>query len=233
MVAAAKKAKKQEPSEDARQRLIEAALTIFSQYSYEGATTRMIAEQAGVNLAAIPYYFGGKEGLYRAMVETVVDRFQTVALPAVQELQQKIEKHPPSPSESVDYLCLMLGGFTENLLSLNIPRPWMRLAFGEETAPIKAFDYLYESVIRHIHHTASLLVGRALGLPADSRETILRTQAILGQVITFHLSREVVFKRLNQTEYSQEDIGLLREIIQGHVRAILGTTSVIKPHSTE
>jgi AcrR family transcriptional regulator len=54
---------------DTRQRLIDAGLEIFGTYNLEGATTRQLAEHAGVNQAAIPYYFGGKEGLYFAVIE--------------------------------------------------------------------------------------------------------------------------------------------------------------------
>src|SRR6266478_165275 len=63
------------PSESglhAKQRLIEAGLEIFGAFNLEGATTRQLAERAGVNQAAIPYYFGGKEGLYLAVIEHVI-----------------------------------------------------------------------------------------------------------------------------------------------------------------
>lgn len=51
---------------DARQRLLEAALALFAEHGYSGASTRSIAQAAGTNLAAIRYYFGDKQGLYRA-----------------------------------------------------------------------------------------------------------------------------------------------------------------------
>src|ERR1051325_7635965 len=49
-----------------RAELIEAALDVFSRIGFEGASTRMIAQAAGANLAAIVYHFGGKEALYLA-----------------------------------------------------------------------------------------------------------------------------------------------------------------------
>src|SRR3984893_2334354 len=44
---------------ETRARLIEAALDVFGRLGLEGATTREIGKQAGVNLAAIVYHFGG------------------------------------------------------------------------------------------------------------------------------------------------------------------------------
>ena len=52
-------------SATASNRLIEAGIDVFGEHSYEAATTRMIAKKAGVNIAAIPYYFNGKEDLTR------------------------------------------------------------------------------------------------------------------------------------------------------------------------
>lgn len=48
---------------DARTRLLEAALNLFSRRGFEGTSVRELAAAAGVNLAAVNYYFGGKEGL--------------------------------------------------------------------------------------------------------------------------------------------------------------------------
>src|SRR5579862_9588675 len=52
---------------DLRLRLLEAAIDVFGRHGFDGASTRMLAKAAGVNLQAIPYHFGGKEGLYLAV----------------------------------------------------------------------------------------------------------------------------------------------------------------------
>jgi AcrR family transcriptional regulator len=48
-----------------QQRLLRAALSVFAAKGYEGASTREICRLAGVNVAAIHYYFGDKASLYR------------------------------------------------------------------------------------------------------------------------------------------------------------------------
>lgn len=47
--------------------LMRAGLQIFSERGYDGATTRAIAEQAGLNEQLISRYFGGKAGLLAAI----------------------------------------------------------------------------------------------------------------------------------------------------------------------
>ncbi len=53
----------------AEARLIQAAKKIFAEQGYDGATTRMVAEKSGVNLALITRYFGNKHGLLLAVIE--------------------------------------------------------------------------------------------------------------------------------------------------------------------
>ncbi|NOV29482.1 TetR/AcrR family transcriptional regulator [Methylomonas sp. ZR1] len=49
-------------------RLLKAALECFLADEYHKVTTRTIADQAGVNVSMIRYYFGNKEGLYEEMI---------------------------------------------------------------------------------------------------------------------------------------------------------------------
>ena len=53
--------------ERTREKILDAATTEFSDKGYAGARVSGIAARAGVNKQLITYYFGGKEGLYRAI----------------------------------------------------------------------------------------------------------------------------------------------------------------------
>jgi AcrR family transcriptional regulator len=61
----------QQRSLDTRERLVEAALQEFATHGFEGATTREIAQRAGVALAALPYHFTTKEALWRAAADRI------------------------------------------------------------------------------------------------------------------------------------------------------------------
>ncbi len=51
--------------EDARGRLIDAAIALFAEKGYEGTSVRDLATEAGVNVAAVSYHFGSKDALYQ------------------------------------------------------------------------------------------------------------------------------------------------------------------------
>src|SRR5580658_8383345 len=63
-----------ERAEDARARILEAALREFSAHGLAGARTEQIAEAAGVNKALLYYYFESKENLYMAALEMASGR---------------------------------------------------------------------------------------------------------------------------------------------------------------
>jgi AcrR family transcriptional regulator len=63
------------PSADAtRDRIVTAAIDLFSERSYDGATTRDIAAAAGVTQPLVNYHFRSKEELWRAAVDTLFAR---------------------------------------------------------------------------------------------------------------------------------------------------------------
>jgi TetR/AcrR family transcriptional regulator len=58
------------PSADAtRKRILAAALDLFSELSFDGATTREIAAKAGVTQPLLNYHFSSKDDLWRAAVD--------------------------------------------------------------------------------------------------------------------------------------------------------------------
>ncbi len=54
--------------------ILENALDLFARQNYASVTTRDIAKACGVNVALIYYYFGNKEGLFRAVIQHAMDK---------------------------------------------------------------------------------------------------------------------------------------------------------------
>ncbi len=57
--------------EDTRQRILQAAIHLFSEVGYALATTRLIAESAGVNEVTLFRHFGNKKALLMACFESI------------------------------------------------------------------------------------------------------------------------------------------------------------------
>ncbi len=54
--------------EETRREILRAAAEAFARAGFVGATTRLVAARAGVNVATLHYHFGSKAGLYRAVL---------------------------------------------------------------------------------------------------------------------------------------------------------------------
>jgi len=63
---------------DKKDHILDVAERMFSDLGYDGASTRMISGEAGVNMAMLNYYFGSKEGLFLAVFERKIYSFQTL-----------------------------------------------------------------------------------------------------------------------------------------------------------
>ncbi len=61
---------------DVREQLLEAAVKVFAHSGFRGATTRRIAQEAGVNEVTLFRQFGSKEGLILEAVVRAVERLQ-------------------------------------------------------------------------------------------------------------------------------------------------------------
>src|SRR4029450_4073601 len=117
--------------------ILETALDLFAAQGYEGASTRQIAEGAGVNLPAIQYYFGNKEGLYRAIIEDITadtDRHMASLAPRV---RAALDSADTPREELAALLCEMLETFM-GLVTSGTPVESRRLIFarpGTEEQP--------------------------------------------------------------------------------------------------
>jgi len=74
---------RQRDPERSRELLLNAALDEFSAKGFAGARVQDIARRAGVNKQLISYYFGGKEGLYRAIERRWLEQETTFAQPDI------------------------------------------------------------------------------------------------------------------------------------------------------
>lgn len=88
-------------NEKVRNALLEAARRLFLANEFKAVSIKRIAEAAGVNGAMVNYYFGGKKGLYLAMVEDVF-------APMVIRLEQIKSQENQSVADFISsYSCLL------------------------------------------------------------------------------------------------------------------------------
>jgi AcrR family transcriptional regulator len=209
-----------------RQKLLTAAIDVFGQYGFDGTTTRALASAAGVNLQAIPYYFGGKEGLYLAAAEhlaALISSHVGSRRQQVQDCLAEIQRdgRPVTQEEARALLTALLNTLAEVMVSEK-SRAWARFLIREQMAPTEAFSRIYEAVMRPIVETVRRLVGVLLDLPPTSEQAGLRALSLIGSVMVFRVANAAVLRQLDWSEMGPQELDAIRANVSDIVRALQG-----------
>lgn len=169
-------------ADDPRDRLLLAAGQAFAEHGYEAATVRDICLEAGVNVAAVNYYFGDKRRLYIESVKHAHEaRVKQVPLPEW-----------PAGKPAADRLHDFVANMLERMLGFGQP-PWqVRLMMREVLHPTDACRELVEDYIRpHFALLVSILdelAGHSLAEPELRRIAL----SIIGQCFLYRAAGDVV-----------------------------------------
>jgi AcrR family transcriptional regulator len=149
----------QQRSVETRERLVRAALQIFASRGFDGATTRAIAERAGVALAALPYHFETKEALWRAAADDVFGRMR-------ERFQERARG-----LEGVDLRTRLRLLLREFLLFAADHPELHRFMLQEGTGPSARLAWLVETHVRPLYDfvSAALAEAQAQGIAPPGR----------------------------------------------------------------
>ena len=166
--------------EQARERLLMAALRLFADQGFARTSTREIAQAAGANVAAIRYYFGDKEGLYRAaFIEPMGSARDDIAL-------------YDQPGLSLEAsLAVFIGTFLEPMkLGDELLDRCMRLHWREMLEPTSLWQEEVEHGLRPAHEALVRVLCRHLGLKRAEEHRL--AFAIVALPMQQYVCRELV-----------------------------------------
>ncbi len=186
-----------------------------------------------MNLAAIPYHFKSKEGLYHAVVRHIVDQATAAYGSAVAEINESLANSSCSSPECFAMLSRILNTMVSTILGTPEAKSWAGIILREQMEPTKAFDIIYEGVMQPVLQCCLALVARILHRQPDDPETMLSVIAIVGQVLIFRTSREAVIRSLQWKGYSRREIQAVQSIVIRHASAILGVPGTYESGSHE
>lgn len=199
---------------DTRERLLRAALEEFGIHGYEGVSTRQLANHAGVNLAAIPYHFGGKEGVYLAVAEEIVASVGSAMRGRIEPIWDDLQNGEPlSQKRLLEHLHSLLGGLARVLLGSPDAQLWAGIILREQMHPTRAFDILYRNIMEQVHRTLTRIIARLLERPPDDPDCILRAHAVIGEVVIFRAAREAIMRRMDWDDYTPQRVEHITQLL--------------------
>lgn len=223
---------KQDRGDATREKLLTSSIDVFGRYGFDGASTRMLAETAGVNLQAIPYYFGGKEGLYVA----AADHLASIIIAHVAELRNAIierlarldrDGKAMEPAEARE----LLTQLAQRMVALFVSRQsesWARFIIREQMEPTEAFERVYTAVMGPMVGMAGRLVATILNEPAGSERARLKTLSFVGSILVFRMAHAAMLRQMNWQAVGPEELEVLRHHAADLVTA-LGASKAGRP----
>jgi len=165
---------------EARARLLHAALRLFAEKGFANTSTRELAAAAGVNIAAISYYFGDKAGLYRAAYTEPMGSCNDLIVCNVGEVSLE------------QALRLMLTQIVEPMKLGDLVQLCTRLHFREMLEPTGLWAEEIDNGIRPAQVALVLVLCKHLGLTDPDDDVHRLAFSIVGLAIHLFVGRDIV-----------------------------------------
>lgn len=202
-------------SDDTRQRLIMAGLKLYGQKGYEATRTRELADLANANQAAIPYHFGGKEGLYLAVAEYIVQRAKDNLEVERALVRKEMQAANGDREEVARLLVRWVSALVERVMGSSDVTDRSRFLLREYSNPGAAFDVIYNGMIVHVHRLMCDMVGVLINVDPESEKAILYAQTIFSAVMGHIATRNVLFRRLGWDGFTPERLEQIKLVVLG------------------
>lgn len=212
-------AERGERGAETRQRLLQAAIDVFGRHGFE-ASTRALAGAAGVNLAAIPYHFASKHGLYLAAAAHIAYEVRNRLEPGLNRARIALATSPPldaAPARAL--LCDILESFARMMVD-DVSASWARFVIREQMEPSDAFDRLHGGFIGPAFATLAPLIARITGRPPDDDRVRLQVPLLIGQILVFRSARATILRELRWTAIGEAEFALIQGLIRTSVDAL-------------
>lgn len=166
---------------EARTRLLHAALHQFAEKGFSKTSIRDIAHAAGVNIAAIKYYFGDKAGLYRAVfTEPMGGECEHAALLAAIDLPLR------------ELLTVFFTDFVAPLKQSELLQLCIRLHYREMLEPTGLWAEEIDNNIKPSHAALVAALMRHMGLKKADDDIHRLAFSIVGLVVQMFIARDVI-----------------------------------------
>jgi len=201
--------------------LIEAAIAVFGAAGYDGASTRALAKEAGANLAAIPYHFGGKRELYLAAAQVIADYARDRFAEVIELLDGSAAADPGR----------CLGEALAHLLEIVVenaePHSWTsflaRCVYENDEAYALIHETAVAPLVDRLSLTAAMLADRDL----DSEAIRLHISAIVTGIVSLRFLRGILFRSMMWEKMSDHAILQMKDIIRTFVFQISNNSQLI------
>ncbi len=208
--------------EGAAERLLAAGAWLFAERNYADVSTRALTRAAAVNLSAITYHFGGKEGLYRAVIASMLRETEPLRSVLIDDIHAGIARAAGDRAELGRVAMVFVRRVLAAQVLTEVLGGRMQIMLREMNRPSFAFAEVMAGHIDPIHDSVCALVAAARGGAPDDEAVRILAHAVIGQCVVFGLGRRVIQRRLGWDAVTPDRFERIVETVGGSVLASLG-----------
>ncbi|MEW6735762.1 MAG: CerR family C-terminal domain-containing protein [Acidobacteriota bacterium] len=187
---------------DARQRVLAAAEKLFAEKGVAATSIRDLVREAGVNVAAINYYFGSKENLY---LETLRSSFSNSRelLPVFETILKQAQE-TGTQEAALQAIGRYIEEFIRSLFESDESNRHVCLMMREMSDPTPALDVVVEEFIVPKFKVLQALIAQARPDLDPAKDVPLHVLSIVGQCLHYHFTLPVILKLLKRKKMTED-----------------------------
>ncbi|MCH7627902.1 MULTISPECIES: CerR family C-terminal domain-containing protein [Novosphingobium] len=203
--------------EESRQRILEVAIAEFGRVGYSAATTRAIAQGAGATLPALQYYFGGKEGLYRACAEEIAARFVALTLDPAQAAAEALLAGETNLRAA---LKRTMAAVARAMTGADSAGLWGAFVSRELLAPGPAFDVMLERLFAPGIDLIAAMIARIQGREGADEPARIRAMLMIASLTAFQSGRAVALRVFGWNDVGPGQLAAITAALDAEIDAL-------------
>lgn len=211
------RSKKQDEKDKSKQRILDSATKLFAQKGYDGVGIREICKEANANICMISYFWGGKQELYKGIVDNLIEK-QTEY--AKSFLNLDIEPSTLSKQEQISLLYTVIDKVIEFLYGGLISDDLFRFLLQEQqsrsielTSPVFVF--------------VRKLIGAIFNKDMNDKDIIFKTVFIMSQINSPKILPAFSLSLLRQDTFSMDDKEIIRNNAKLYVDTLIKEAEIV------
>lgn len=207
--------------EETRAILINTAARLFAIHGYNGVSMRTLAAEADVNLATVSYHFGGKAGLYEAIMKNMIDA-RARFFPTAEETERRMNEAGDDAHAKGDVVTWYITTLVMGMLG-NKEHIWPAFLISREMArPTDAFPILEEHFFTPSFESLHTLTTHSLPDDTDAEELTIVAHCIIGMSVKFLECQGMITDRLCWHGYDEHGLQKICAVLSKRIRGFLG-----------
>ncbi len=202
--------------QNSKERILKVASKLFAQKGFAGTSVREISKAAGVNVAMISYFWGGKKELFHGIINNTIEKQTRYAKSALDfainpedlSKEQQIELMYRTVDKAIEFF---YSDLSSELLTILTHGQKEKEIFGN----LPLFKY------------GKKLVAALFDLKENDKEVILTLVSIITLINAPRLMPNFSLQLMNQRTFHQEDVRIIRKNVRTYMEALLRTHKLI------